>query len=416
MRTMLVAAIRRAFDRRSRWKEDRDTTAYRLCHGEGDRVPGVVIDRYADVAVLRLDGDAIAVWRDALVRGIWPLLQSLGVRSFALRAARGDSEERVRPLAGDPPPESITVRENGVAMVVDLLRGQKTGAFLDQRDNRRRVRELARGRRVLNLFSYAGGFSTAAALGGAEHVTSVDLAQAAHATAQASMRANGIDPSAHAFVTADAFAFLAAAQQKGQRWDLVVSDPPSFAPSEKSRPRALSAYRRLHGACTAVLAEQGIFCASSCSSHVSAEDFATTLDDAATGRSDLSLVALHGTPWDHPTLPGWPEGRYLEICRALLRRAGVLSQLDRAAASSEGRPSGSGRASAGGCGPGCLLAGASADESSTWSAPKSFSIPYSIAAGLTKMPEILMSLSAVVLPRSISRSRKASNEPYPLAS
>jgi 23S rRNA (cytosine1962-C5)-methyltransferase len=309
----LVAAVERAFDRRSRWKEDRDTTAYRLCHGEGDRVPGVVIDRYADVAVLRLDGDAIAVWLDSLVSGVWPLLRALGVRSFVLRGVRGDSEDRLRPLAGDSAPESITVRENGTLMVVDLLRGQKTGAFLDQRENRRRVRELARGRRVLNLFSYAGGFSTAAVLGGAKHVTSVDIVQAAHATAQASMHVNGIDPSAHTFVTADAFAFLAAAQQKRQDWDLIVSDPPSFAPSEKSRPRALSAYRRLHGACAGVLATQGILCASSCSSHVSAEDFATTLDDAATARSDLSLVAMYGNPWDHPTLPGWPESRYLKF-------------------------------------------------------------------------------------------------------
>jgi 23S rRNA (cytosine1962-C5)-methyltransferase len=311
---VIVAAVARAFARRDRWKDDRETSAYRLCHGEGDRVPGVVIDRYADVAVLRFDGDAIAVWLPALVEGIWPLLEALGIRSFALRARRGEEgDERLRPLAGNPPPETITVRENGVFMVVDLLRGQKTGAFLDQRDNRRRVRELARGRRVLNLFSYAGGFSTAAVLGGAERVTSVDLAQAAHATAQISMRANGIDPSAHAFVTADAFAFLESAHKKGERWDLVVSDPPSFAPSEKSRPRALTAYRRLHGACAAVLAPRGILCASSCSSHVSMEDFATTLDDSALSRSDLCLVETHGPPWDHPTLPGWPEGRYLKF-------------------------------------------------------------------------------------------------------
>ena len=310
---VLVTSVTRAFARRDRWKDDRETTAYRLCHGEGDRVPGVVIDRYADVAVLRLDGDAIAVWLSALVEGVWPLLEALGVRSFVLRSPRGDSDERLRTLAGNPPPETIKVRENGVFMVVDLLRGQKTGAFLDQRDNRRRVGELARGRRVLNLFSYAGGFSTAAALAGAERVTSVDLAQAAHATAQISMRENGIDPDRHAFVTADAFAFLESAHKKGERWDLVVSDPPSFAPSEKSRPRALSAYRRLHGACAAVLAPQAIFCASSCSSHVSMEDFATTLDDGALGRSDLALVEMHGTPWDHPTVPGWPEGRYLKF-------------------------------------------------------------------------------------------------------
>jgi 23S rRNA (cytosine1962-C5)-methyltransferase len=309
----LATAVSRAFARRDRWKDDRETTAYRLCHGEGDRVPGVVIDRYADVAVLRLDGDAIAVWLADLTQGIWPLLQALGVRSFAHRVPRGEGEGRLRTLAGDPPPETIAVRENGVVMMVDLAHGQKTGAFLDQRDNRRRVRELARGRRVLNLFSYAGGFSTAAALGGAVRVTSVDLAQAAHATAQISMRENGIDPASHAFVTADAFAFLESAHKKGERWDLVVSDPPSFAPNEKSRPRALSAYRRLHGACAAVLAPRGIFCASSCSSHVSMEDFATTLDDGALGRADLALVEMHGTPWDHPTAAGWPEGRYLKF-------------------------------------------------------------------------------------------------------
>ena len=127
------------------------------------------------------------------------------------------------------------------------------------------------------------------------------------------MRANGLDPDAHAFVTADAFAFLESAKNKGDRWDLVISDPPSFAPNEKSRPRALTAYRRLHAACAAVLAPSGIFCASSCSSHVSAEEFATTLDDGATGRSDLSLVELHGSPWDHPTLAAFPEGRYLKF-------------------------------------------------------------------------------------------------------
>jgi 23S rRNA (cytosine1962-C5)-methyltransferase len=313
----IVAAIASAFSRRDGFQRDTATTAYRLCHGEGDRVPGVVIDRYADVAVLRLDGDAIAVWLDVIARGVWPLLEAMGVRTFALRAARGESDERLKPLAGAPPPKSVTVREHGMAMVVDLAHGQKTGAFLDQRENRRRVRELSRGRRVLNLFSYAGGFSLAAALGGATRVTSVDIAQAAHATAQSSFHANDVDPVAHAFVTADAFAFLASAQQRGDRWDLVMSDPPSFAPNEKSRPRALTAYRRLHAACAAVLAPGGIFCASSCSSHISAEDFLTTLDDGATNRSDLSLVEMHGHPWDHPTVPSWPEGRYLKF--AVLR-------------------------------------------------------------------------------------------------
>jgi 23S rRNA (cytosine1962-C5)-methyltransferase len=148
-------------------------------------------------------------------------------------------------------------------------------------------------------------------------VTSVDMAHAAHRAAELSMRANDIDPSAHAFVTADVFAFLASAKSKGQSWDLVVSDPPSFAPSEKAKPRALAAYRKLHGACSAVLASDGIFCAASCSSHVTAEDFVATLDDIALDRTDLSIVGLFGPPLDHPTLAAWPEGRYLKF--AVLR-------------------------------------------------------------------------------------------------
>jgi len=313
----IAGGVERAVERRAFLAASSQTTAYRLCHGEGDRVPGVVIDRYDDVAVVRLDGAAIATWLPDLAPRMWRLLEPLGLVSLVHRADKRGDEVKLEALFGRLPPDTITVRENGMAMVVDLAHGQKTGAFLDQRDNRARVKELAAGRRVLNLFSYAGGFSTAAALGGALHVTSVDVAHAAHLSAELSMRANGIDPSAHAFVTADAFAFLAAAKAKGQTWDLIVSDPPSFAPSEKAKPRALAAYRKLHGACAAVLGPGGILCAASCSSHVALEEFAATLDDVALGRADLSLAGLFGPPADHPTVAGWPEGRYLKF--AVLR-------------------------------------------------------------------------------------------------
>src|SRR5262249_18424737 len=154
-----------------------------------------------------------------------------------------------------------------------------------QRENRARVRARGAGvGRALNLFSYAGGFSIAAALGGAERVTSVDLAGAAHATATRSFALNGLDPKRPAFVPADPFVFLAHAAAKKGRFDVVVSDPPSFAPSERAKPKALAAYRKLHGACAKVLAPGGIFCASSCSSHVGAEDFLATLDADALGR------------------------------------------------------------------------------------------------------------------------------------
>jgi 23S rRNA (cytosine1962-C5)-methyltransferase len=308
--TLVRSRVDLAFALRRRLFGDGKTTAYRLLHGEGDRCPGYVVDRYGDVAVLRVDG-AGAVARLPKVRSpLEEALKSVGVRTFVHRPS--DSDGAVV-LFGPAPPDRIEVREHDVPFLVDLARGQKTGAFLDQRENRRRVGALAGGRRVLNLFSYAGGFSQRAALGGATHVTSVDSAAAAHATAQASFRAAGLDPRAHSFVTADAFAFIADAKKKRERWDLVVSDPPSFAPNEKSVARALTAYRSLHRACADVLAPGGIFCAASCSSHVPMELFLSTLDDAATGSGTLRVVETHGPPADHPTIAAWPEGRYLKL-------------------------------------------------------------------------------------------------------
>ena len=308
------------------------TDAFRVLHGEGDRMPGIVVDRYGPVAVARTDGDAAGTRTAWLADAVWPSLEAWGVRTLVLRVGGKGQTPRLEVLRGAPPPDTVTVEEHGVPFVVDLARGQKTGAFLDQRDNRRRVGELARGRRVLNLFSYAGGFSLHAALGGATHVTSVDIAAGAHATAQASFQAAGVDPRAHAFVTADVQVFLDGARSrlqggagdlrsgqrpadtpKGHQWDLIISDPPSYAPSEKTLPRALTAYRTLHAACAAVLAPGGIFCASSCSSHVDSTMFLSTLDDAVLGDRNLAVLELHGAGIDHPTLPAFPEGRYLKF-------------------------------------------------------------------------------------------------------
>jgi 23S rRNA (cytosine1962-C5)-methyltransferase len=296
---------------------DRRTTAYRILHGEGDRTPGFVVDRYGPIAALRLDGAGAEAFAARFVKRLWPALTAAGVETLAKRDPSKESGGRLQPLEGPLPPATIDVQEHGVPFVVDLARGQKTGAFLDQRENRRTVGEIVAGlpgrKRVLNLFSYAGGFSLRAALAGAEKVTSVDVAAAAHATAQASFKLAGVDPRAHEFVSQDAFAFLADAKKAGREWDVVVSDPPSFAPSEKALGRAVTAYRNLHRACAEVLAPGGVFCAASCSSHVDAETFAATLDDSALGRGDLRLLSMHGPGEDHPTLPAWREGRYLKF-------------------------------------------------------------------------------------------------------
>lgn len=302
----------RLVDRALAWRDtlfSETTNAFRCIHGEGDRMPGFVVDRYGDVVVLRPDGDGARARIDWMLAELWPRLKSRGAVSLVLR----DPDHGARVLEGPEPTGSIEVREHDVPMLVDVMKGQKTGAFLDQRENRRRVGTLARGRRVLNLFSYAGGFSLHAVLGGATHTTSVDSAMAAHKSAQDSFRLAGIDPAPHTFACADAFAFLDEAKKSGKKWDLVISDPPSFAPKESAKARALTAYRKLHRACADVLASGGIFCAASCSSHVTERDFVVTLDDSALGRSDLSLREVHGPPADHPSLPGWPEGRYLKF-------------------------------------------------------------------------------------------------------
>jgi 23S rRNA (cytosine1962-C5)-methyltransferase len=302
-----AVVVRRALFR------DGSTTAYRVIHGEGDRLPGIVVDRYLHIGVLRPDGTAAEAVARRFAQPLASALGALGISTLLLRTSPRGKEVSLERLAGDAPPDQLEVTEYGIPFVVDLARGQKTGAFLDQRENRRRVGALAAHKDVLNLFSYAGGFSLHAALGGASAVTSIDTAAAAHATAQASFRAAGLDPAAYAFIAADVFAFLDQARKAGASWDLIVSDPPSFAPSERALPRALAAYRALHRACAEVLRPHGFLCASSCSSHVDMPAFASTLDDAALGRSDLSLLELHGAPADHPTLSAWPEGRYLKF-------------------------------------------------------------------------------------------------------
>lgn len=299
------------------------TTAHRLLNGEGDRTPGFVIDKYDDVAVLRIDGHAASALSSTLLSGLETILRDVGVTTLLERSRDRAPDEKKAAVRFGAERAYVEVREHGVPFVVDLLHGQKTGAFLDQRENRRRIGELVAkriaaggGARVLNLFSYTGGFSQRAALAGGT-VTSVDVAAKAHATAQRSFALAKIDPAKHSFVTADAFAWLAEAKRRRQHFDVVISDPPSFAPNERSKARALAAYRQLHRACADVLAPGGHFVAASCSSHITAEDFVETLDDAALGRSDLRMLELFGPPPDHPTLPRFVEGRYLKL--AILR-------------------------------------------------------------------------------------------------
>jgi 23S rRNA (cytosine1962-C5)-methyltransferase len=323
---LVDARLGAALERRLAFIDRAATDAFRWIHGEADRLPGIHVDLYGAAAVVRADGaGARAFYRDLPAR----LAAAAAARGLALAAVveRGprdqpDGDGGAATTWGALPEGELEVRENGVRFGVDLAHGQKGGLFLDQRDNRALVRTLAAGRRVLNLFGYTGGFSVYAALGGAALTTTVDVAAPAIAAARRNFERNGLGDllSAAAQLHAeDAFAFLERAAAEGARWDLVISDPPSFAPSEQAVPAALRAYARLHRLCAAVTAPGGLFCAASCSSHVRAEAFLETVAAGAraAGRA-FSLVGLRGAAACHPSLAAFPEGDYLKFAHGRL--------------------------------------------------------------------------------------------------
>jgi 23S rRNA (cytosine1962-C5)-methyltransferase len=302
----------------------RGTDAYRLLHGESDGLPGVVADRYGRFAVLKLYSAGLTPWRADIVEALKAECGDLAGVYGRDELSRDDDDEGGEPegrvLWGAEPPERITIEEHGTKILVDVRRGQKTGLFLDQRENRRLVRELARGRpEALNLFSYTGGFSVSAALGGSTHVVSSDLDADALALARETFKANGLDPADHAFAKGDCFDLLALYKKQGRRFDLIVCDPPAFAKSQKAVESALAGYASLNRAALQVLAPGGLLVTCSCSARVSAEQFAEAVKEAAfKTRIELALVAETRQPYDHPISLQFKEGRYLKAM--VLRR------------------------------------------------------------------------------------------------
>jgi 23S rRNA (cytosine1962-C5)-methyltransferase len=308
----------------------RGTTGFRMVHGESDGLPGVVADRYGRWAVLKLHSAGLTPHRGRIVEALrevasenvagadppWPgPLAGVYGRDEIPRDEEDDGgSPQGRVLWGAEPPERIAIEEHGMKLLVDVRRGQKTGTFLDQRENRLLVRGLAAARaEALNCFSYTGGFSVAAALGGAKRVVSVDLDTDAIALARDNFRENGLDPAAHAFAVEDVFEALARFRREGRRFDLVVCDPPAFAKSQKAVEGALAGYASLNRAALAVLAPGGLLVTASCSARVSAEQFFDAVKEAAfKARVELQLVEERRQPPDHPVSPQFREGRYLK--------------------------------------------------------------------------------------------------------
>lgn len=308
------ARVRAAWELRAPLR-DAGVTAYRWLYGEGDLLPALVVDLYGSHAVLVTYADAV----EPLVPWVVEALATTTPLSSVVRRRRAldDRSEGLQLLRGQPPPKQLVVVEHGARFQVELERGQKTGLFLDHRENRRFAASLARGRRVLNLFAYTGGFSVHAARAGATEVVSVDSAAPAIQAAAENLALNGLDPARHPTVVADAFAYLERARAEAQRFDLVISDPPSFARSRAQRHGALRSYVRLHAASLQLVAPEGYYAAASCTAQVSPTDFLATLaEGAARAQRRLQIVHEAGHPLDHPVAAHHPEGRYLKFVAA----------------------------------------------------------------------------------------------------
>ncbi len=289
------------------------TTGYRLINGEGDGIPGLVVDRYGAALALQTYSSGLEAHLGPIVEALRESVKGvkwIWRRNQVRRSGAGGGGGATLLLGKDLPP-TIPFLENGMKFEADLKSGQKTGFFLDQRDNRDMIRTLSRGRRLANICGYTGAFTVAAALGGAKETVTVDSARPALEEAKRSIQRNGLSGGRHEFFATDMNEFLDQAREGA--FDLVVLDPPSMAKSRAELDRALRTYRRLNERAIRITAPGGVLFTASCSSQVSRDDFlAVLIDSAARARRSVRILAENAHAFDHPIALGHPEGRYLK--------------------------------------------------------------------------------------------------------
>lgn len=297
------------------------TNGYRLINSEGDGLPGLIVDRFADVLVTQIHTLGMEHLRPLLVD---VLMQETNARGLLFRnESQSRRREGIEPeepqLAAGEVSQQLTIQENGIQFLVDPWRGQKTGFYFDQRDKREALRKYVPGKRVLNCFSYSGGFSVYAALTSKETRTiSVDASAPALEIARQNFTLNGLDPNQHEFLVDDVFEYLETAHQNGELFDVVVLDPPAFAKTQSARSQALKAYRRLNTLGMRVLKPGGILLTCSCTGVVGMDDLLGLLSqDAQYLHRSVQLLETYTHGVDHPIHIAMPETAYLKavFCR-----------------------------------------------------------------------------------------------------
>lgn len=315
-RRLMAAAVARAD-----LAADPATNAYRLAYAESDGLPGLIVDRYGDWLVVQFLTAGVEAQRELLTQLLVRLFEPAGIVDRSDAAVRRQEGLPLRSGVawGQPPPADLVILEHGHRFRADLLGGQKTGFYLDQRENRRIVAAHARGRRVLNAFSFTAAFGIYALAAGAAHITNVDSSHDALVAAEANLRLNGFDPDVQAeAIVGDVFQVLRGFRDEGRQFDLVILDPPKFAKSKAELDGAARGYKDINLLGLKLLAPGGLLATFSCSGLVTPELFQKIVFGASVdaGR-DAQIIARLGQGADHPIRLSFPEGEYLKglLCR-----------------------------------------------------------------------------------------------------
>ena len=302
------------------------STGYRLVHGESDGLPSLVIDRYGETLVLKLYTIGWVPYLNTLIAA---LKHAIKFDRLVLRLSRALKTERHniarlsglkdgQILLGDEIDAPLRFIENGLSFAADVQKGHKTGFFFDQRDNREKVRGLAKDRRVLDVFAYSGGFTVYALAGGAKSVAALDISEPALAALKANVEINNFDNERVDAIEADVFAGMQEMIERKRQFNLVIVDPPALANSRANLQKAVGAYRRLLEMALALLDEDGILLMASCSSRITAEMFDNLVTKSASSAGyELEIFERTGHALDHPI--GFPEAEYLKAVFARLK-------------------------------------------------------------------------------------------------
>lgn len=315
----LYGRILAAKERRLRLPFYKNATALRLLYGEADGLPGLIVDKYNDTLVMQILSAGAEFFKDKIIETLKTIYQPecfFERSDVEVRALEGLQEHKEL-VYGSQPKEGLRIEENGINYKVDIVEGQKTGFYLDQRENRQKVNELATGLDVLNCFCYTGGFTLNALAGGAKSVVSVDSSESALRVLKENMKLNGLDDTRSELIESDVFKYLRLLRDQGRSFDLIVLDPPKFAPTVAQAEKASRAYKDINLLAIKMLRPGGLLVTFSCSGGITRELFQKIVAGAANDAGvDLRILEHLSQSSDHPVLLNFPESFYLKglIC------------------------------------------------------------------------------------------------------